>query len=246
MAQKKCIDVKLEDVDSLESYNALYGSDKQKESLEKKRKALEMALDTRKFEITLYWERAKYFWAFIALTFGAYFLLFKEFDIKEKNLNFYNEALLGISLFGVFVSICWFFVNKGAKYWQENWEKHVDLLEDEFMGPLYKTTADNPSSKYESLNPFKSYRYSVGKINLYLSFSVVLIWLIIVFNRLSIIFHWPEKWEYFNEIATVVGFGILIFVCWMNCRSTFSNGSKEFTMKKRVLESKKNESTEQG
>ena len=92
------------------------------------RKSLEMALDTRKFEIELYWKRATYLGAFIALTFGTYFMIFKAFSFQKDYPTFYNEALLAISIFGLFVSCCWFLVNKGAKYWQENWEKHVPTI----------------------------------------------------------------------------------------------------------------------
>ena len=36
---------------------------------------LEKALDIRKFEIELYWNRSKYFWTFIGVTFGGFFAL---------------------------------------------------------------------------------------------------------------------------------------------------------------------------
>ena len=231
---KTCININSKKICSLDAYKELYGSDITSEN--KKKEALKMALNTRKFEIELYWKRAGYFWAFIALAFGAFFLLLKEETIADKMPNFYNEGLLGISLFGVFLSLCWFFVNKGAKYWQENWEKHVDLLENDVMGPLYKTTAEDDKSFFDSVNPFKSYKYSVGKINLYLSFTVVLIWIVIVFNRLSIIFEWPEPCKFFNEIAMLLGFVLLIaFGCW-NFTSSAANGSKKFIMNTRSLE----------
>ena len=38
----------------------------------KKEKALDHALDIRKFEIELYWKRAAYFWTFIAATLAGY------------------------------------------------------------------------------------------------------------------------------------------------------------------------------
>lgn len=34
--------------------------------------ALDRALDSRKFEIELYWKRATYFWAFLAVTLAGY------------------------------------------------------------------------------------------------------------------------------------------------------------------------------
>jgi hypothetical protein len=43
------------------------------EDKEKSKKALDIALDTRKFEISLYWQRAAYFWALIAAAFAGYF-----------------------------------------------------------------------------------------------------------------------------------------------------------------------------
>ena len=49
------------------------GSSEPKDQAAEKKyeKALEYALETRKFEIELYWERAKYFWAFIAASFAV-------------------------------------------------------------------------------------------------------------------------------------------------------------------------------
>ncbi|WP_442906362.1 RipA family octameric membrane protein [Halomonas sp. MES3-P3E] len=32
----------------------------------------------------------------------------------------------------------WFCANRGSKFWQKNWEKHVGQLEDKVTGPLYK------------------------------------------------------------------------------------------------------------
>jgi hypothetical protein len=39
---------------------------------------------------------------------------------------------------GFVFSVAWFCVNRGSKQWQENWENHVDSLEDDVTGPLYK------------------------------------------------------------------------------------------------------------
>ena len=99
-------------------------------------KALEFALDIRKFEIELYWKRATYFWAFIAISLAGFgsLLAAKEIRCDEK-----GEALLTASCLGLVFSVAWYFVNRASKLWQENWEKHVDLLEDEVIGPLYKT-----------------------------------------------------------------------------------------------------------
>src|SRR5277367_3518599 len=90
----------------------------------KKRKALEYALDIRKFEIDLYWKRATYFWAFIAAAFAGYGLTYKTAADLEPWLSTVFSSL------GLVFSVAWHLVNRGSKFWQNNWERHVDLLED--------------------------------------------------------------------------------------------------------------------
>lgn len=48
--------------------------------------ALERALDTRKFEINLYWRRATYFWTFIGATFGGFFIAYASTSPKRQDL----------------------------------------------------------------------------------------------------------------------------------------------------------------
>src|SRR6266705_6862631 len=94
-------------------------------------RALTAALDTRKFEIDLYWKRATYFWAFIGAAFAGFFAI--------QSMGGLFEARYLLCCLGLVFSAAWYFVNLGSKCWQRNWELHVDLLEDEIMGPLYKT-----------------------------------------------------------------------------------------------------------
>lgn len=110
-------------------------------------KALRIALNIRKFEIGLYWKRAAYFWALLTGTLAGYFTLLVTNDpTANPNSTYPNlraEGLLAISCLGLVISVAWYFVNRASKYWQENWEKHVDLLEDEHIGPLYKTVLND-------------------------------------------------------------------------------------------------------
>ena len=131
-------------------------------------KALELALDIRKFEIELYWKRATYFWTFIAAAFGGYAVIYTRGQGENAWI------LLVFSCLGFLFSIAWYFVNRGSKFWQNNWERHVDLLEDEVVGPLYKTIAQAPESNNWLT---ASGAYSVSKINQILSFFVSLFWL---------------------------------------------------------------------
>src|SRR5215472_15545000 len=133
-------------------------------------KALDLALDIRKFEIELYWKRATYFWAFIAVALGGYVALLNAKDIQTSDKS---DALLTASCIGVVFSIAWYFVNRASKFWQENWEKHVDLLEDRIVGPLYKTVLSD--SKIRFWRMWSAYPFSVCKLNQILSAFIAIL-----------------------------------------------------------------------
>lgn len=110
------------------------------DDLETKRleaKRLEAILDIRKFEIDLYWKRATYFWTFIAVVLASYGLTITAKEANQENIIKFQFIII---CFGLVFSFAWYLVNKGSKFWQENWEKHLDLVEDNVIGPLYKTT----------------------------------------------------------------------------------------------------------
>ncbi|NLC24490.1 MAG: hypothetical protein GX776_08525 [Oxalobacter sp.] len=99
-------------------------------NLRKKERALNQALATREFEIELYWKRTTYFWTLITAILAGF----------GVSINVGSDAATPIILSCIASVLCWawIFVNKGSKRWQENWEKHVNLLEDNIIGPLYK------------------------------------------------------------------------------------------------------------
>ncbi len=96
---------------------------------EKITSAYNFAVETRKLEIELFWQRSNLFWGFVAASFTGYFALLALTDKKP-------ELITLITILGWFVSIVWYLVCRGSKYWQENWEMHIDLLEDEISGPI--------------------------------------------------------------------------------------------------------------
>ncbi|MEH7502948.1 hypothetical protein V7152_13220 [Neobacillus drentensis] len=138
------------------------------------REAHKQALDIRKFEIDMYWKRATYFWTIIGVIFAGFFLLMKDDTITK-----HPTLITLLSCIGFIFSLSWFMVNRGSKFWQNNWERHVDLLEDSVTGPLYKTVIHNKNIKLTSFH--KEYNYSVSKINQLLSLYVTLIWFGMIF-----------------------------------------------------------------
>lgn len=96
--------------------------------------ALERSHDIRKFEIELYWKRANYFWLLQAAVFAAVGLIWKDKDSAVPPL-----VPVALASLGAIAAAASWFSSQGSKFWQENWEHHIDMLEDEFEGCLHKT-----------------------------------------------------------------------------------------------------------
>lgn len=144
---------------------------------EKKEKALELALDIRKFEIDLYWKRATYFWTFIAASLAAFGII-----QASKNIALTDKTDLSviISCLGMVFSVGWLCVNRGSKHWQENWENHVNMLEDDIYGPIFKITLkrEPPVGFKEKLQHYINgpSEISTSKINQIISLYVCILW----------------------------------------------------------------------
>lgn len=163
-------------------------------------KALDRALDIRKFEIELYWKRASYFWTFIGATLAGFVAIQASSSTNKIHLS------VLLSCLGLVFSFAWLVANRGSKYWQENWENHVDMLEDPVTGPLYKVvlTRNDPVGTKEYIEHLITgpSSFSVSKVNQILSLFVLVIWLILLCHSL------PEfsmrariHWTYLCEVA---------------------------------------------
>lgn len=157
----------------------------------KRDRAFQIALDNRKFEIDMYWKRAAYFWTLIGASLLGYFTV-----ITSKKFNVFcdsGRAAFFISCIGAVFSWSWFLANKGSKRWQENWENHIELLENAICGPIYKTVLDRHE---ESKSFFGADSYSVSTINVMTSFFVFLVWILLGFY-----------------VSGILVDGILVFSC---------------------------------
>jgi hypothetical protein len=172
--------------------------------------ALKHAMEIRKFEIDLYWKRAAYFWTFIGASFAGY-------GAVEGASAITNKAALTVPLscLGLVFSVGWFCVNKGSKLWQENWENHVDLLEDKTIGPLYRVVLIRDKSKnfrgrVTDLLTGPA-RLSVSRINQLISLYVTIVWAVLLVSALCPSFSINHgRLYYWIEVAsamlTCIGF----------------------------------------
>lgn len=197
--------------------------------------AYKQTADIRKFEIELFWKRGTYYWAFILAAFTAHFallgLIFSTFSENvNKELSLKNMCELpGLSLFLLavtaffcfFFSIAWTLVNKGSKFWQKNWEAHIDMLEENVTGKLYETflnTNFRGEGEKFSKNPlcYKAYDYSVTKIttltSILLTFAAGFLFL---FYVILFFFKWRKEYVQFCEdfIYIAVPIGLLVMSC---------------------------------
>jgi hypothetical protein len=94
-------------------------------------------------------------------------------------------SLLAVCCLGYIISFAWLLANRGSKYWQENWEVQVDLLENFNIGPIFKTNIKPDRSALNQLNLFAPYPFSVTKINQILSGFVCLLWLVLLWKSVD-------------------------------------------------------------
>jgi len=223
---------------SQDDYLNLFRVDKDVPSADKslQEKALNFALDIRKFEIELYWKRAGYFWTFIGATLAGFFA------VQNSNVNDKTFWSVVIGCLGFVFSFAWYCVNRGSKQWQENWENHVDLLEDNIIGPLYKVVTRRPKEKstwYQSEGIWARFKmiitgpapFSVSKVNQIVSLFVTLLWALLVFKILwPFRFDLPIDWEY----VIIIGFTLIACLTMMFLGRTDKWNYKNLTATKRT------------
>ena len=201
-------------------------------SLDVREKALERALDIRKFEIDLYWKRATYFWTLIAATFAGFFV------IQRSSVS--NDMSFVLASLGLVFSFGWHCVNRGSKFWQENWESHVDMLEDPIIGPLYKVTIKRrpPSGLKKRVRHLLSgpSQISVSRVNQLTSVFVILIWVgLLCYSLPPFLFSVPGDCWYAACIVLTVATCIGFFYLGSSNTSESTTGNYSHRARKRAV-----------
>lgn len=133
--------------------------------------ALKTAEEVRRFEIELSWKRAAYFSTIIGVLFAGY-------GAVLAGSHPHRVVACALGCVGLVVSLAWYLVNRGSAAWQRNWETHVDLLEGDEKGFLYKVVVDPKTySAWRLLEPLN---ISPSKLTVAVSAFAVCIWAILV------------------------------------------------------------------
>ena len=137
--------------------------------------AFEIALDTRTFEIELYWKRTGYFVLFI----GAVFVAYQGFS-KECPHEWLLPFLASI---GYLLSLLWYMANRGSKYWQENWEHNIEELSTYIGKPIFGIIKC-PTQKSPYSDLMDAYPFSLSKVNQMVSIIITASWIIVFIKEL--------------------------------------------------------------
>lgn len=160
-------------------------------SVDKLKAALGRAHDIRQFEIELYWKRATYFWAFQLVAFATLGLLFKDGELKHPGLLVVPAVIGSVTAFAGYLTA------RGSKFWQENWEAHVELLENETEGRLTQVIVCRNAPQF-----------SVSRTNQFLLLFLTTGWgLVLIVSAiprlLEILKALPSLWRSVGVIAVV-------------------------------------------
>lgn len=190
------------------------------------KRALDRAYALRTFEIEHYWKRATYFWGFQVAIFAAFGLLWKV-DMPEQTPGLITVAL---SILGVLTAVANSLSASGSKFWQENWERHIDMLEDKCEGRLHKTVW-LPNGKIS---------FSVSGINQTLSWFIIVFWTVTtIYLAYKLVGSPPidlrglgciSAWLWLIAIIVVIASGVLALRCrTSNLRGTIPNDDGNHT-----------------
>jgi hypothetical protein len=203
-----------------DEYIKMFDGNDDLQDITKLKNAHKLAWETRNFEIDKFWIRTAFFGGFTVLIFNGYInILSASEPILIKNLD------ICLIYLGIIFSVAWLLSVLGSKSWQENWEAHIDMLEDKITGPLYKTIYCKKALRF----------YSVSTVNEFLVYVIIVTWILLLVLSIK-----PIK--NISEIDCEITIGIVLTVIvvvlmFIFCRS--SGG--EWKIKKGILKSKKEE-----
>ena len=107
---------------------------KEKEKFDRNLELFKIVLETRNFEIDLFWKRSSYFLALnTALATALAAGLFALPDALGPERDMFWRLLGGVCFVGSYICFAWMKVALGSKYWASHWEQIV-IKEQKYIG----------------------------------------------------------------------------------------------------------------
>ena len=170
---------------------------------------MQLAMEQRKFAIEFYWKRASYFWLFVGAMFVAYTATLPDKDtldlVQSERINLF------VCLVGFFSSVAWYMANRGSKYWQENWELHIEFLSKKLGTPIFEVLMYPRKSATGS--PLSYYPYSFTRVNLFLNIIIIIVWAVLsLLGLASLLDISPD--DYITYKVLLIGIaGLVVTLC---------------------------------
>lgn len=97
-----------------------------------------IAIENRAREIDLFWKRATFFWAFQLASIAILAAGLDGFELNSDRSPSAGIVFIAIGIcVGLVSSLSGWLSARGSKYWQEVWEKKVEIIEMD--NPLFRT-----------------------------------------------------------------------------------------------------------
>ena len=132
-----------------------------------------IALETRDFELELFWKRSAFFWAFIVSAFAGFAAL-------KKDSPGYAFA---VACFGFVSSFVRTHANRGSKYRNEDWESKI--IENEKRTDPKLTFDVFGEEEVSQSSWLDGRRFSVSRLAIALSDFACFFWVVIIFQELK-------------------------------------------------------------
>ncbi|MEO6731294.1 MAG: hypothetical protein ABIN01_08750 [Ferruginibacter sp.] len=190
-------------VDTIKEVKDLFSKrDTLNEEVDRKKmqKALDHSYDMWKFENDLYWKRATYFWGGLVVSFTAYFLL------ADSKFSDRPDLIMLVNSIGLVFSFGWYLVNRGSKYWQNNWLFIIGCLEEMLASPI---SGLKRKQKHPRYHPIGAYPFSVTKIHQIIACFITLIWVLLFVS--FIVAHWDKSYLKKENVEAII-LGILTII----------------------------------
>jgi hypothetical protein len=137
-----------------------------------------------------YWKRSNYFWLFQAASITLTGVIYSH-DPDDP-------LLLLSSGLGVITAQVGWLTARGSKFWQSNWESHVDFLEEALEGKLTQVIL------YEK----DEIRSSVSRVNERLYGALLIAWVLVFANHALMLAFGPV----INPSPQIVGLGSMLLL----------------------------------
>ena len=173
--------------------------------------AFERSHDIRKFEIGLYWQRSGYILGFLSVLAAAIAYCFSVYFKETTSENTKFIMILTMTCLSVIgISLCnfWRRIIKASKYWQENWEYNIDILEPFVSGNLHKIHFYRTDKQYNRFSIHEVVLSICNRINIILYIIVLFVFALII-NEL---FPYYQDIPISKETIYLVGSPLLLII----------------------------------